>query len=169
MMIKKIALIAAAVGMTFSVSSVSAGELANEFGGNIAIGSMKVGNGASTSFGYGGVYYGRFLTPSFEAKGTLDYSVSGGSTSTGVGIGGAYYFTPVGKAGNAAWYAGADIGTRSTTNAASQTTWDINGGLKYFLTDSAAIDLKLTHTEWKASGAAATQLDMLVIGASVLF
>lgn len=169
MKIKKIALLVAAVGMTFSVASVSAGELANEFGGQVALGSTKAPGAASTSFGYGGVYYGRFLTPSFEAIGGLDYSVATGVTSTGVNIGGAYYFTPVGHAGSAAFYVGADVGSRSTTNAASQSAWDVNGGMKYFVTDSAAIDVKLKHQEWKPTNASATKMDLLVVGASVLF
>lgn len=169
MMIKKIVLAVAAVGMTFSVATVSAGELANEFGGNVTIGSTKAPGAASTSFGYGNIYYGRFLTSSFEAKGTLDYFVTGGASSTGVSIGGAYYFTPVGKAGNAAFYVGGDVGTRSNTGAASQSTWDVNGGMKYFLTDSAAIDVKAIHQEYKASGVGATKMDLLMIGASILF
>lgn len=169
MKLKKIALAVAAISMTMGAATVFAGELANEFGGNVSVGSMKVGNGASNSFGYGGVYYGRFILPSLEAKGTLDYTASAGTKSTGFSVGGAYYFTPVGKAGNAAFYVGGDVGNRSTTNAASQTTWDINGGMKYFLTDSAALDVKLTHNEWKASGQTATKLDMVVIGAAIMF
>jgi hypothetical protein len=160
MKISKIALAIATIGMTLGAASVSAGELANEFGGFLSVGNTKSTNTASASYGYGSLHYGRFISPSVEAKGTLDYFVAGGSTSTGFSIGGDYFFTPVGHAG--------DIGSRSTTNAPSQTTWDVEGGMKYFVTDSAAIDVKYVHAEYKAT-ANVTKMDTLAIGASVMF
>lgn len=168
MQMKKIALIAAAIGMTFGVASVSAAELANEFQGQLAAGSSKVDGGDSSSFGFGQVSYGRFFSPSLEGVVSVNYMAADDADRTGISVGVNYFFTPIGKAGNAAWYVGADVGG-SSGSGEDETTWSGKVGLKYFLTDSAAIDVTFMHQEMKPKDSKKTQLDLLLIGASTFF
>lgn len=163
----KIALMIAAASMAFSVTSVSAGELANEFGGFLAAGDSKVKGGASNTFGFGQVFYGRFFSPSFEGTVGMTYAAAAGTNTTGIDIGGNYYFTPVGKKGNAAFYVGADVGTTSGSGASSD-QWSLNGGMKYFVTDSASVNVALKHQEQKQAGTT-TELNLITVGASAYF
>lgn len=171
MIMKKIVLSLAALGMVCGVASVSAGELANEFNGQIALGTSKVQNGASNSFGFGSLSYGRFFNPSVEGYVGATYSGSAGSTTTGALIGANYFFTPVGKQGNAAFFVGADVGGSNTSGAGgtSNSTWSVSGGVKYFVSDSASINATVNHSESKPSGGLTTQMDLLLIGASAYF
>lgn len=169
MKMKKIALAVAAVGMVFGVASVSAGELANEFNGLLSIGNSKAPGGASTSYGFGMLNYGHFFAPSVEGVVGVTYFSSTNYVTTGGVIGGNYYFTPIGKAGNVAFYAGATAGG-SSGGGFSTTTLDGHVGLKYFVTDSAAVDVRYQHDDMKQSGTSgSTTRDTLMLGASAFF
>lgn len=178
MLMKKIVLSLAAVGMISGVASVSAGELVNEFGGNVAIGTQRYesgGTSTSSTSSMGTIYGGHFFNPNVEMVGAFTVSASSNSKTYIYAIGGNYYFMPVGKAGNIAPYVGATVGGISFTgggNSSNGSSYSAYLGMKYFVTDSAALDLKLHHQEYKFSITGADQKykeDQIMLGASILF
>lgn len=178
MKIKNIALAVAAIGMVSAVASVSAGELANEFGGNMTTGNTKMESGGTTTkytSTSGVLYGGHFFTPQAEAVGSLFAAVSSGSKLYIYSIGGNYYFTPVGKKGSVAPYVGALVGAVNMDlggATGSGSSFAMQAGLKYYVTDAAALDVKFVHDKQDYTiNSSKTKItaDNIMIGASILF
>ncbi|MFA7268139.1 MAG: outer membrane beta-barrel protein [Sterolibacterium sp.] len=169
---KRIGLGIAVISALVCGQAFAADEALNEFGGQIMLGSAKVDNGGgSNSFGMGSVYYGRFVMPNVEIVGELGYMAAGeGDSTTLYGIGARYFFAPVGKQGNIAPYIGADVGGSTSKNSPDSTNWDIRGGIKYFISDRASINLEYLHREDKVKDVdTKLKLDLLQVGVSTLF
>lgn len=89
---------------------------------------------------------GQFVTPQFAVVTALTTQRNFVYTATTIGVGGKFFFMD-GFKGDLVPFAGFGIGLRLSATATDSnhgsTQYDINGGVAYFLSDSATLDAKL--------------------------
>jgi outer membrane protein W len=175
-------LIVAAIAALGIAGNAMAQEKKTEISVYTDMSSSSSGSSASqTSMTYLSVGFGRYITPNLVLKGTVSEILTDSNTSTSniIGLsGGARYYFRVGKTGDWVPFGGAGLKYSSmytwTSTAGGTTTSGTGlmgeGGVAYYITENASLDLRAYVESLKYSNASnSTSTVGLQLGATFRF